>query len=180
MKHLAMPAFFYGLTLGLMEQLYDFIVMVIGFDHHGDYTSIRALAEVFAVMMMLSLRLVALFPTQITLTLAEVKLMSPEIETIIPSPSKECGLKVGELIGDQKPPAAFEAFSNFFKPLRTVMYLQLIGLHLKKCLLQIIVEIVFITVFFGAMYLELFVPDEDEDEWIVQFMEALDSYGKLE
>lgn len=139
-KHLAIPALLYGLSQALLEQLYDFVAMAITPLEGETYTSIRAAAEVLAVVIMLGFRFLALLPTYITLTLVEAKFLSPEIETVIPSSIKVRGLKIGELTDDQKPPSGLEAFTSVLKPLGTARYLQLVELHLKKCFAQIVLE----------------------------------------
>lgn len=135
-----MPALLYGLSQALLEQLYDFVTMAITPLEGETYTSIRAAAEVLAVITMLGFRFLALLPTYITLTLAEATFLSPEIETVIPSSIKERGLKIGELTGDQKPPSGLQAFTSVLKPFGTARYLQLVELHLKKCFAHIVLE----------------------------------------
>ncbi|KAJ5623301.1 hypothetical protein N7490_011906 [Penicillium lividum] len=123
-----------------MDQLYDFWALAI-FTDGESYTSTRAAAEVLGVVIMLAFRFLALLPTCIALTLAEAKFLSPDIETAVPSSTKERGLKIGELTSDQKPPSSLAAWTSALEHLGTARYLQLIELHLKKCFLQIGLEI---------------------------------------
>ncbi|KAJ5769317.1 hypothetical protein N7520_003876 [Penicillium odoratum] len=143
-KHLAIPAFLYGLLQALMDQLYDFLALAI-FTDGESYTGTRAAAEVLAVIIMLAFRFLALLPTHIALTLAEAKFLSPEIKTVVPSSTKERGLKIGELTGDQKPPSGLAAWTSALEHLGTSRYLQLIELHLKKCFVQIGLEVAIIA-----------------------------------
>ncbi|KAJ5118224.1 hypothetical protein N7448_009938 [Penicillium atrosanguineum] len=128
-----------------MEQLYDFVAMAITLQEGETYTSICAAAKVLAVIIMLAFRFLALFPTYITLTLAEAKFLPAEIETVVPSLTKERGLKIGELTGDEKPPFGLEAFTSVLKPFGTARYLQLIELHRKKCFAHIVLEVALIA-----------------------------------
>jgi hypothetical protein len=142
-----------------MEQLYDIVTMAITRQEDEHYTSIWAAAELLAVITMLSFRFLALLPTYITLTLAEPQFLPPEMETVVPSSTKERGLKISELTGDWKLPSGLEAFTSALKPLGTARYIQLIKLHLKKCLAQIVLE--FVAIAF-TMRATLVYPFEDE------------------
>ncbi|KAJ5212769.1 uncharacterized protein N7498_004415 [Penicillium cinerascens] len=155
-QKLAIPAFLYGLSQALMDQLYDFVEMAL-ISPEDTYTKKRAAAEVLAVMIMLAFRLVALLPTYITLVLAETTFLSPEIDTIVPSPTKERGLKIGELVGEKKPPAGLEAFTNALRPFGTTKYLYLIELHLKKCFAQIILEFSLIYSILVSLHMDLWI-----------------------
>lgn len=126
-----------------MLQLYDFIAMAL-ISEGEKHASMRAVQEVLAVMFMFAIRLVVIIPIHITLTLAEAAFLSADIETVVPSPTKERGLTIGELIGEKKPSTGLEAFTGVLKPFGTAKYLWLIELHLKKCFVQIVLEVVII------------------------------------
>lgn len=80
------------------------------------------------------------------------------METVVPSSTKERGLKISELTGDWKPPSGFEAFTSALKPLGTAMYLKLSEPHFKKCFAKIVLEAVLIAPTLG---LSLAYPYED-------------------
>jgi hypothetical protein len=155
-KTLAIPAFLYGLTQGMMKQLYDFVAMALIDSEAETHTAMRAVAEVLAVVIMFAFRFILLIPTHITLTLAEAKFLPAEIETVAPSRTKERGLKIGELFGDQKPSTGLKAFTGALSHFGTPMYLWLIELHLKKCFVQILLEFFFISILFvAALFLSM-------------------------
>jgi hypothetical protein len=143
-KQLAIPALLFGLTEALMNHLYDFVAMAL-ISQEEALTSKRAAAEVLAVVIMLAFRLIALLPTCITLTLAEAAFLPVDLETVVPSPTKERGLKIGELVGEKKPSTGLRALTGFLEPVRTSRYMWLIELHLKKCFIQICLEVVLIS-----------------------------------
>lgn len=104
-------------------------------------TSRRAGAEVFAVIIMLVFRLLGLLPATITLILTEVSLLPGKLETTIPSPTKKRGSTIAELLGGRKIYPGLAAFSNALKPFGVPQFLWLIELHLKKCFVQIAIEL---------------------------------------
>ncbi|CAG8224448.1 unnamed protein product [Penicillium salamii] len=142
-KRLVVPALMYGFAETTMTQICDFVnIAVLGPEKVPG--SSRAGAEVLAVVLTLAFRLLVLLPAQITRTLAEAAFLAPHIETIIPFPTKDRGLKIGELVSGDKPSTGFAALTDVFKPVGTPKYLWLIELHLKKCFLQIVLGSVFL------------------------------------
>ncbi|KAJ5504194.1 hypothetical protein N7463_007068 [Penicillium fimorum] len=95
-------------------------------------TSRCAGTEIFAVIIMLALRLFGLLPASITLILTEASLLPGKFETIIPSPTKKRGSTIVELLGGGKPPMGLAAFRSALKSLSVPQFLWLIELHLKK------------------------------------------------
>jgi hypothetical protein len=148
-KKLAIPAFLCGLSQAIMGKLFDFVEMAL-LSPEDRHTSKRATAEVLAVMVMLGFRLLAVIPTYITLVQAELAFLAPELETAVPSPTKERGLNIGELIGEKKPPVGFAAFANISRSFGTATFLYLIELHLKKCAVHIVVELSLFSLFTGV------------------------------
>jgi hypothetical protein len=104
-------------------------------------TGRRAGAEICAVIIMLALRLLGLLPASIALILTETSLLPVNLETIIPSPKKKRGSTIAELFGGSKFSPGLAAFSSASKTFGLSQILWLIGLHLKKCLVQIAIEL---------------------------------------
>ncbi|CAG7950235.1 unnamed protein product [Penicillium salamii] len=142
-KRLVVPALVYGFAETTMTQICDFVTIAVLGPKQAPGSS-RAGAEVLAVVLTLAFRLLVLLPAQITRTLAEAAFLAPHLETIIPSPTKDRGLKIGELVSGDKPSTGFAALTDVFKPVGKSKYLWLIELHLKKCFLQIVLEAVFL------------------------------------
>lgn len=90
--------------------------------------SVRASAEVLAVILLLTLRVLALLPASIILTLTEASLLPGTRETVIPSPEKQRGAVMVELLGG-------------LKPFDISRVLWLVELHLKNCFIQIVFEL---------------------------------------
>lgn len=104
-------------------------------------TSRRASVEVFAVIIMLAFRLLGLLPASITLIMTEASLLPMNLETIIPSPTKKRGSTIAEILGGRRIPSGLAAFSNSLKSFGVPQFLWLIELHLKKCFVQIVIEL---------------------------------------
>lgn len=146
---LAIPAFSYGLSEAIMGKLFDFVEMAL-LSPEARYTSKRATAEVLAVMVMLGFRLLAVIPTYITLVQAELAFLAPELETAVPSPTKQRGLNIEDLIGKNKPPVGFAALANISRSFGRATFLYMIELHLKKCAVHIVVELSLFSLLIGV------------------------------
>ena len=90
---------------------------------------------------MLAFRLIGLLPASITLILTEANLLPGKLETIIPSPAKNRGSTIAELRGGDKIPPGLAAFTSSLKAFGVPQFLWLIELHLKKCFVQIAIEL---------------------------------------
>lgn len=139
--HLAVPSLTYGICQALM---YEGQSLIQGsMIPSGDEMSIsrRARAEILAVIIMLAFRLMGLLPTSITLILTEASLLPGKLETIIPSLTKNRGSTIAELRGGGKIPLGIAAFTSALKAVGMPQFLWLIELHLKKCFVQIAIEL---------------------------------------
>lgn len=139
--HLALPNFTYGICQALMYEAQSLIQgsMI----STGDEMSIsrRAGAETFAVIIMLAFRLTGLLPASIALILTEASLLPSKLETIILSPTKNRGSTIADLRGGRKMPLGIAAFTSSLKGFGVPQLLWLIELHLKKCFVQIAIEL---------------------------------------
>lgn len=104
-------------------------------------SSRRAGAEILAVIIMLSFRLMGFLPASITLILTEASLLPGKLETTIPSLTKNRGSTIAELRGGHKIPLGIAAFNSALKAFSVPQFLWLIELHLKKCFVQIAIEL---------------------------------------
>ncbi|KAJ5374872.1 hypothetical protein N7517_006878 [Penicillium concentricum] len=114
-------------------------------------TSKRAGAEILAVIIMLAFLLFGLLPASITLILTEASLLPDKLETTIPSPTKERGSTIAELLGGEKAPTGLAAFSSALKGFGVPQFLWLIELHLKKCFIQIAFEVLTMQIILGII-----------------------------
>lgn len=158
-KHLAIPAFLHGLSLSLMELLCRFIkpdltIHLKSMERRHAIGAWAALALPMAIIVF-AFRLMILLPTYITLTLAEVKFLPADTQTIAFSSTKG-RLRVWELVGDQKPLASLETSRNSLEPSRSAISCQLIMLHLKKCFIQLVSELIYLLPIFVASQIGLF------------------------
>lgn len=141
--HLAVPSFTYGICQALMYEAQSLIQrsMISSGEEMPISTSRRASVEVFAVIIMLAFRLLGLLPASITLIMTEASLLPMNLETIIPSPTKKRGSTIAEILGGRRIPSGLAAFSNSLKSFGVPQFLWLIELHLKKCFVQIVIEL---------------------------------------
>ena len=139
--HLAVPSFTYGICQALMYEAQSLIQGSMISPGEGMSISTRAGAETFAVIIMLAFRLIGLLPASITLILTEASLLPGKLETIIPSPAKNRGSTIAELRGGDKIPPGLAAFTSSLKAFGVPQFLWLIELHLKKCFVQIAIEL---------------------------------------
>lgn len=142
-RNLAAPIFIYGILRALMYQVLDFMEWSDTFTKEQVYPGInvRASAEVLAGIFLLALRVLALLPASIILTLTEASLLPGTLETIIPSPEKRRGAVIVELLGGTKIPLDLSTFIGALRPFDVSRVLWLVELHLKKCLVQIVFEL---------------------------------------
>lgn len=158
-KHLAIPAFWYGFSLSWMEILYDIAAVAVAdnlapLEKKNDIGTWVA-AAVLIVIIMLVFHLLVVLPTYIKLTLAEIRFLPANTQTIGISSSKD-RLRIWELVGDQKPLAPLGASSNSLKPSRMDISRQLIVLHLKKAFVYLVPEIAFYLIIYVALLMGLF------------------------
>jgi hypothetical protein len=149
--HLAAPSFTYGICQALMYEAQSLIQgSVIS---PGDEMSIsrRAGAEIFAVIIMLAFRLMGLLPASIALILTEASFLPGKLETIIPSPTKNRGSTIAELRGGGKIPLGITTFPSSLKTFGVPQFLWLIELHLKKCFVQITIELLTLPIIISTI-----------------------------
>jgi hypothetical protein len=143
--HLAVPSFAYGLCEALMyeaQRIIEGSLISSSEDMMQISTSRRAGAEILAVILMLAFRLLGLLPASITLVLTEASLLPSSLETVIPSPTKQRGSTIAELLGRRgKIASGLATFSNALNAFGVPQFLWLIELHLKKCFVQIAIEL---------------------------------------
>lgn len=139
--YLAVPSFTYGTCQALMDEARGLIQgsMISPGDEMS--SSRRAGAEILAVIIMLSFRLMGFLPASITLILTEASLLPGKLETTIPSLTKNRGSTIAELRGGHKIPLGIAAFNSALKAFSVPQFLWLIELHLKKCFVQIAIEL---------------------------------------
>lgn len=138
---LAAPAFLYGILRALMYQVLDFMEWSSDtFSKEQVYPgiSVWASAEVLAVIVLLGLRVLALLPASIMLTLTEASVLPGTLETVIPSPEKRRGAVIGELLGG---PLNLSTFIGVLKLFDISRVLWLVELHPKKCFIRIVFEL---------------------------------------
>lgn len=159
-KRLAIPAFLFGLSQAIMGQIYDVVAMAL-ISKDNTLSSTRAIKDTLAVIMMLSVRFLLLLPTQMTLTLAEASFLPAEIETMVPVPAKGRGWRIGELVDEQRPLTGFKAFAGVLQHLGTAKYWWLVGLHAKKCFVQILFEAAILLCIGVSVVLGIHLEEED-------------------
>ena len=142
-KHLAGPAFALGMSKALVKRVESMVKYLIS-PHEQTRMSMdmRAGTDVLIVMLVIAFRVVGILPGTIILTLTEASLLPPGLETVIPSTTKKRGLSIVELVGGRKIPPGLAGFATIMKPFRLPQLLWLIGLHLQKCYLQVVVELI--------------------------------------
>lgn len=147
-RRLAGPSFMYGICQALMQQVQGLAErsMVPSVDEVQIPTSKRASFEIFVVIIVLSIRILGLVPASVTLILTEASLLPGNLETIIPSPTKQRGSTIAELLGGRKIRPGFGAVSSALHAFGVPQYLWLLELHLKKCLIQLIIELLTLPV----------------------------------
>ncbi|KAJ5887680.1 hypothetical protein N7495_007721 [Penicillium taxi] len=133
--NLATPSFLYGMSQFLMYQMQTSMEL-------SAYMNKPALVTIVRVIILLVLRVFALLPTTIAVIVTETSLLPENLVTIIPSRTKPRGITVAELFGGTRIPRGFDAFSNASKAFGKNQYLWLMELHLKKCFIQSIIELV--------------------------------------
>lgn len=104
---------------------------------------------------MLAFYLLVVLPPYIKLTLAEVRFLPANTQTI-GIPSFKSRLRIWELVGDQKQLAPLGTSSNPLKPSRMDISRQLIMLHLKKCFVYLVPELAFYLTVYVALLMGLF------------------------
>lgn len=141
--HLAAPSFTYGICQALMHEAQSLVKgsMISPIEEMPISTNRRAGAEIFAVVIMLAFRFFGLLPASITLILTEASLLPGKLETIIPSATKKRGSTIAELRGGGRIPPGLAAFGSSLKGFGVPQFLWLIELHLKKCFVQIAIEL---------------------------------------
>ncbi|KAJ5169586.1 uncharacterized protein N7500_002369 [Penicillium coprophilum] len=140
--HLAIPSFTYGICQALMNECQSLLqASMIPSNEMPISSSRRASVEILAAIIMLAFRFLGLMPTSIALVLTEASLLPGKLETIIPSPTKQRGSTIAELLGGEKVPMGLAAFSSALKGFGVAQFLWLIELHLKKCFVQIVFEV---------------------------------------
>ncbi|OQE00692.1 hypothetical protein PENVUL_c047G02711 [Penicillium vulpinum] len=110
------------------------------------FRSIYGAIRLIFVIIMLAFRLLGLLPASITLILTEVSLLPGKLETLIPSPTKQRGSTIAELRGGRKIAPGLAAFSSALKAFGIPQFMWLIELHLKKCFVQIAIELLILPI----------------------------------
>lgn len=105
-------------------------------------TSSRAGFQVLEVIAMLAFRILGLLPASIALTLAEAKQLPANLETVIPSLTKKRGATISEIFQGERAPEGPAAFGSAFKGIRIPQLIWLLELHLKKCFVQLVFEVI--------------------------------------
>ena len=143
-RNLAGPAFALGMSKALIERVESMVKYVLISLHEQTPTSIgmRAGTDVLIVMIVIVFRVVGILPGTIILTLTEASLLPPTLETVIPSTTKKRGLLIAELLGRRRITPGLAGFAAIMKPFRVPQFLWLIGLHLQKCHVQVVVELI--------------------------------------
>lgn len=152
-RSLTAPAFIYGILRALMYQVLDFMEWSDTSSKEQVYPriSMRASAEVLAVILLLALRVLALLPASTILTLTEASLLPGTLETVIPSSEKRRGAVIVELLGGTKIPLGLSTFIGALRPFDISRVLWLVELHLKKCLIQIVFELLTLSLLRAAI-----------------------------
>lgn len=142
-RHLATANLIYGICQALMHQVQSLVQRSVfsSGDKMQISTSKRASAEILAVIIVLAIRVVGLLPAFINLILTEASLLPGKFETIIPSPTKQRGSTIAELLGGGQVPLGLAAFRSALHAFGVPQFLWLLELHLKKCLIQITIEL---------------------------------------
>ncbi|OKL59145.1 hypothetical protein UA08_05916 [Talaromyces atroroseus] len=144
--HLAVPNFIYGLCKGLMYEAQDLIQASLTSSEDIPLSaSRRAGGEILAVIVVLLFRFLGLLPAFITLISTEASLLSGSLETLIPSPIKQRGSTIAELLGPGRKtpplPPGLATFSSALKAFGVSQFFWLLELHLKKCFVQLAIEL---------------------------------------
>jgi hypothetical protein len=143
-SQLAGPAFALGMSKALMNRVESVIKYLI-LSRKGESPNsmgMRAGTDVLIVMVVIVFRVAGILPGTIIMTLTEVSLLPPGLETIIPSRTKCRGVLISEVLGGSKITPGFAGFVDIMKPFRVPQLTLLIGLHLQKCHLQVMIELI--------------------------------------
>lgn len=105
---------------------------------------VRPSVDIFTVILMFTLRVFGLLPATIALTLTEASLLPQTVETVISSSTKERGATIGELLGGEGVSSTYAIFMGALRPCGRRQLLWLVELHLKNCLIRIVLEMVFL------------------------------------
>jgi hypothetical protein len=137
-KRLAVPAFIHGLVQALMEEtprLARSWQMPSGSGSHGIQMLVSA--EVTIALLMLLLRLLALIPVSIALTLIEASPLPKAQVVVTPSPIKQREMTIVEVFLDFSAPLSITTVFCKGGIFHLYQVLWLVELHIKKCLVQI-------------------------------------------
>jgi hypothetical protein len=143
-RNLAGPAFALGMSKALIKRVESMVKYILISLHEQTPMSIgmRAGTDVLMVMIIIVFRVVGILPGTIILTLAEASLLPPTLETVIPSTTKKRGLLIAELLGGRRVTPGLAGFATIMEPFRVPRFLWLIGLHLQKWHVQVVVELI--------------------------------------
>jgi hypothetical protein len=143
-RKLAGPAFALGISKALIRRVESMVKYVLISLHEQTPTSMgmRAGTDVLIVMIVIAILVVGILPGTIIPTLTEASLLPPTLETVIPSTTQKRGLLIAELLGGRRITHGLTGFATIMKPFRVPQLLWLIGLHLQKRHLQVVVELI--------------------------------------
>lgn len=144
-RRLALPAFLYGMFYALMYEMQGFMEGPdISTGQVDSDIGVRPSVDIFTVILMFTLRVFGLLPATIALTLTEASLLPQTVETVISSSTKERGATIGELLGGEGVSSTYAIFMGALRPCGRRQLLWLVELHLKNCLIRIVLEMVFL------------------------------------
>ncbi|KAJ5767059.1 uncharacterized protein N7511_004675 [Penicillium nucicola] len=144
LQYLAGPAFALGMAKALTNAAEKIVqhLLISPPEQSETETNTRVGMHILVVILAITFCVVAMIPGTIVLTVTEASLLPPGLETLIPSATKGRGMLVSELLGGCEIPSGFAGWVTIMKPYRVAQIIWLIGLHLQKCHLHVLVELV--------------------------------------